>query len=64
MWTMNIFLFQNLLESGQRGIIPVMKPCGLNCPTCPYIEPGTVIQFSNTSKKMRLMELSNVRPEM
>ena len=29
-----------------------MKPCGLNCPTCPYKEPGTVIQSSNTSKKI------------
>jgi len=31
-----------------------MKPCGLNCPTCPFLEPGTVIQFSNTSKKIEI----------
>ena len=31
-----------------------MKPCGLNCPTCPYIEPGTVIQSSNTRKKIEI----------
>ena len=31
-----------------------MKYCGLNCPTCPYIEPGTVIQSSNTSKKIEI----------
>ena len=31
-----------------------MKPCGLNCPTCPYVEPGTVIQSSNTSKKIEI----------
>ena len=37
---------------GQRGIIPGMKPCSLNCPTCPFIEPGTVIQSFNTSKKI------------
>ena len=35
-------------------IIPGMKPCGLNCPTCPYIEPGTVIQSFNTSKKIEI----------
>ena len=26
-----------------KRLIPDMNPCGLNCPTCPYIEPGTVI---------------------
>ena len=31
-----------------------MKHCGLNCPTCPYIERGTVIQSSNTSKKIEI----------
>ena len=37
-----------------KRLIPGMKPCGLNCPTCPYIEPGTVIQSSNTSKKIEI----------
>jgi len=37
-----------------KRLIPVMKPCGLNCPTCPYIELGTVIQSSNTSKKIEI----------
>ena len=41
-----------------------MKPCGLDCPTCPYVEPGTVIQSSNTARRLKLMELSTVRPEM
>ena len=31
-----------------------MISCSLNCPTCPYIEPGTVIQSSNTSKKIEI----------
>ena len=35
-------------------LIPGMKPCGLNCPTCRYVEPGTVIQSSNTSKKIKI----------
>ena len=26
-----------------KRLIPGMKPCGLNCPTCPYLAPGTVI---------------------
>ena len=30
-----------------KRLIPGMKLCGLNCPTCPYIEPGTVIQFKD-----------------
>ena len=29
-------------------------PGCLNCPTCPYLEPGTVIQSSNTSKKIEI----------
>ena len=37
-----------------KRLIPGMKPCGLNCPTCPYIEPGTVIQSSSTSKKIEV----------
>jgi len=37
-----------------KRLIPGMKPCGLNCPTCPFIEPGTVKQSSNTSKKMEI----------
>ena len=44
-------------KTGERLIdiiIPGMKPCGLNCPTCPYIEPGTVIQSSNSSKKIEI----------
>ena len=35
-------------------LIPGMKPCGLNCPTCPCIEPGTVIKSSNTTKKIEI----------
>ena len=47
------------------AIIPSMKPCGLNCPTCPYIEPGTVIYNPLIPViRLRLMELSTVRPEM
>ena len=37
-----------------KWLIPGMKPCGLDCPTCPYIEPGTVIQSSYTSKKIEI----------
>jgi len=37
-----------------KRLISGMNPCGLNCPTCPYIEPGTVIQSSNTSKKIEI----------
>ena len=37
-----------------KRLIPGMKPCGLNCPTCPNIKPGTVIQSSNTSKKIEI----------
>ena len=37
-----------------KRLMPGMKPCGLNCPTCPYIELGTVIQSSNTSKKIEI----------
>ena len=36
-----------------------MKPYGLNCPTCPYIELVTVLQFSNTSKKIEIYETFN-----
>jgi len=42
-------------------LIPVMKPCGLSCPTCPYIEPGTVMQSSNTSKKIEINETFNCK---
>ena len=38
-----------------------MKSCGLNCPTCPYIEPGTVIQSSNTSKKIEIIGTFNCK---
>ena len=37
-----------------KRLISGMKPCGLNCPTCRYVEPGTVIQSSNTSKKIKI----------
>ena len=37
-----------------KRLIPGMKPCDINCPTFPYIEPGTVIQSSNTSKKIEI----------
>ena len=37
-----------------KRLIPGMKPCGLNCPTRPYIEPGTIIQSSITSKKIEI----------
>ena len=37
-----------------KRLIPGMKPCGLNFPTCPYIEHGTVIQSSKTSKKIEI----------
>ena len=37
-----------------KRLTPGMKPCGLNCPTCPNIKPGTVIQSSNTSKKIEI----------
>ena len=43
----------DLLDLSKR-LIPGMKPSGLNCPTCPFIEPGTVIQFFNTSKKIEI----------
>ena len=33
-----------------KRLVLGMKPCGLNCPTCPYI----VIQSSNTSKKVEI----------
>ena len=36
-----------------KRLIPGMKPSDLNCPTCPYIEPGTE-QSSNTSKKIEI----------
>jgi len=38
----------------QKRLIPGMKPSGLNCPICPYIDHGTVIQSSNTSKKIEI----------
>ena len=37
-----------------KRLMPAMKPCGLNCPTCPNIEPGAVRQSSNTSKKIEI----------
>ena len=37
-----------------KRLRPGMKPYGLNCPTCPFIEPGTVIQSSNSSKKIEI----------
>ena len=37
-----------------KRLIPGMKPCGFNCPTSPYIEPGTVIESSYTSKKIEI----------
>ena len=46
-WSQNNDIFSIL-------VIPGMKPCGLNCPTCSYIEPGTVIQSSNISKKIEI----------
>ena len=42
-----------------KRLISGMKPYGLNCPTCPYIELGTVLQFSNTSKKIEIYETFN-----
>ena len=42
------------LRMRPKGLILGMKPCGLNSPTCRYIEPGTVIQSSNTSKKIEI----------
>ena len=54
----------DLLDLSKR-LIPGMKPSGLNCPTCPFIEPGTVIQSSNTSKKIKINGIFNcIRPEM
>ena len=46
-WSQNNDIFSIL-------VIPGMKPCGLNYPTCPYNEPGAVIQSSNTSKKIEI----------
>ena len=37
-----------------KRLIPGTKPCDLNCPTCPYIEHRTIIQSSNTSKKIEI----------
>ena len=48
-----------------KRLIPGMKPCGLNCPTCPYIQ--SLEQLYNPlipARRLRLMELSTVRPEM
>ena len=35
--------FQILHRMRSKRLIPGMKPCGLNCPTCPFIEPGTIL---------------------
>ena len=43
-----------------KRLIPGMKPCGLYCPTYPYIEPGTVIQSSNTSTRTFNCKTRNV----
>ena len=47
-----------------KRLIPGMKPCGLNCPTCPYIEPEQLYNPPIPVRRLRLMELSTVRPEM
>ena len=44
--------------------IPGMKPCGLNCPTCPYVELKQLYNTLLPARRLRLMELSTVRPEM
>ena len=44
-----------------KRLIHGMKPSDLNCPTCPYIEPGTVIQSSNTSKKIEINGIFNCK---
>jgi len=48
----------DLLDLSKR-LIPGMKPSGLSCPTFPFIEPGTVIQSSNTSKKIKINGIFN-----
>ena len=44
------FSFLNILFAFKQGCITITT-ITINCPTCPYIEPGTVLQSSNTSKK-------------
>ena len=44
-----------------KRLIPGMKPCGLNCPTCPYNAWNNPLI---PVRRLRLMELSTVKPEM
>ena len=43
------------------GVSGLLWNSKLNCSACPYIEPGTVIQSCNTSKKIEINGTFNCR---